>query len=178
MKVGDEVMAKPKKKKHKAKKKKDDASQIQSGTVASNRKAAFDFKLEDDIVAGIVLTGTEVKSLRNGQAQLKGSYAKIIDGEVFLHNCHIPEYKHGNIHNHEPWRVRKLLLNRREIDKLEAAMQQKRQTLLATKIFFKRSLAKVKLALGTGKKVHDKRTDLKKRAQEREIQQALKNTYR
>lgn len=166
-------MGKAKKKKEK---KKQQAAQTKSGksTVAVNRKAGFDYKLGDDVIAGIELTGTEVKSLRNGQANLKGSYAKIINDEIFLMNCHISEYKFGNRNNHDPWRVRKLLLHKSEIEWLEKELQLKKLTLVATKIFFKGNWAKVKLALAEGKKHSDKRSDLKKKAQERDIQQALK----
>lgn len=164
-----------KKKLEKAEKKK---SAIQAGAaVASNKKAAFDYKLGDSVVAGIVLTGTEVKSLRNGEAQLKGSYAKIVGGEAFLFNCHIPEYKHGNRNNHDPWRVRKLLLHKRQIEKLDLEMHKTKQTLVVTRIFFKNNYAKANLALAEGKKKHDKRESMKRKDQDREMQRAMKRSF-
>ena len=146
-----------------------------SATVARNKKAGFDFKLGKDIIAGVVLQGSEVKSLRLGNAQMKGAFAKIIDGEVFLFNCHISEYKFANKNNHEPERVRKLLLNRIEIDRLEHEMAKTNQTLVASKIFFKQNKAKVLLHLAEGKTKGDKRQTLKKRQQDMDIKRAIKD---
>lgn len=166
--------------KKKIKKKKDKAAQTKSGlaTVTTNRRARFDYKLGDDVIAGIVLTGTEVKSLRNCQASLSGAYVKVIKGEAFLLNCNIPEYKFGNRNNHKPMRERKLLLNRKEIEWLEYEVNAKNRSLVPTKIFFKGNYAKLKLAVAEGKKKSDKRTDLKKKAQNREIDQAMKKYAR
>lgn len=146
-----------------------------SATVARNKKAGFDFKLGKDIIAGIVLQGSEVKSLRLGNAQMKGAFAKIIDGEVFLFNCNISEYSHANIFNHQPDRVRKLLLNRIEIERLEHEMGTKNQTLVASKLFFKSNRAKVLLHLAEGKNKGDKRETLKKRQQNMDIKRAIKD---
>ncbi len=169
-------MGKAKKKIEKKKKKAAGGAQTSSGkaTVAVNRKAGFDYKLKEDIVAGIQLTGTEVKSVRNGQVNLKGAFVRIIKDEAFLFGCHISEYKHGNIHNHKPDRERKLLLHKKEIEWLESEVKLKNLTIVPTKVFFKKNWAKVKLALGEGKKKSDKRTDLKRKDQQREIDQALK----
>ena len=145
-----------------------------SATVARNKKAGFDFNLGKDIIAGIVLQGSEVKSLRLGNAQMKGAFAKIIDDEVFLFNCHISEYKHANRNNHQADRVRKLLLNRIEIDKLSHEIAKSNQTLVASKIFFKKNKAKVLLHLAQGKNKGDKRESLKKRQVNLDIQTALK----
>ncbi len=149
------------------------AAETKSGkaTVAQNRKARHDYHLGKEIIAGIVLQGTEVKSLRLGQVQLKACYAKIIDGEAWLFNCQIAEYSHG-ITKHDPMRAKKLLLNRAEIDKIEFELATTNKTLVATKVFFKANHAKVNLSLAEGKKQHDKRETLKKKAQQRDIDRA------
>lgn len=146
-----------------------------SATVARNKKAGFDFKLGKDIVAGIILQGSEVKSLRLGNAQMKGCFAKVIDDEVFLFGCHISEYKHANINNHAPERVRKLLLNRIEIERIKMELAKTNQTLVASKIFFKKNRAKVLLHLAEGKNKGDKRQTLKKRQQDMDIKRAVKD---
>jgi SsrA-binding protein len=158
----------------KSKKKKKD-NLLGSATVARNRKASFDFHLGKEFVAGIVLQGTEVKSVRNGQVQLKGAYAKVIDGEVFLFNCHIAEYAFGNRYNHEPLRAKKLLLNKDEISKLEQKIKLNNQTLVASKIFFKRNYAKVLLHLAEGKQKGDKREAIKKKDMQRELARDASN---
>ena len=158
----------------KSKKKKKD-NLLGSATVARNRKASFDFHLGKEFVAGIVLQGTEVKSVRNGQVQLKGAYAKVIDGEVFLFNCHIAEYAFGNRYNHEPLRAKKLLLNKDEISKLEQKIKLNKQTLVASKIFFKRNYAKVLLHLAEGKQKGDKREAIKKKDMQRELARDASN---
>lgn len=160
----------------KSKKKKKGNAQTASGsaTVARNRKASFDFHLGKDIVAGLVLQGTEVKSLRNGHVQLKGAFAKIIDGEVWLFNCHIAEYTHGNRYNHDPLRAKKLLLKSQEIFKLEQKMKQTNETLIVSKIFFKGNYAKALLHLAEGKKKADKRDSLKKKDVARDIARELR----
>jgi SsrA-binding protein len=122
-----------------------------------------------------VLQGTEVKSVRNGQVQLKGAYAKVIDGEVFLFNCHISEYAFGNRYNHEPLRAKKLLLNKDEISKLEQKIKLNNQTLVASKIFFKRNYAKVLLHLAEGKQKGDKREAIKKKDMQRELARDASN---
>lgn len=138
--------------------------------LANNRKANFEYETLDRIEAGIVLLGTEVKSLRESKVNLLDSYARISGGEVWLANAHISEYKHGNINNHEPTRPRKLLLNKREIRKLKAQVEQKGLTLIPMKIYLKDSKIKVELAIARGKKIHDKRESIKKRESDRNLQ--------
>ncbi len=157
--------------------KKKQQAQTKSGsaTVARNKKAGFDFHLGKEIVAGVVLTGPEVKSVRLGHVQMKGAYAKIIDGELWLFNCQITEYKYAKHVAHQVDRAKKLLLKRYEIDRLELEMQKSNQTLVASKVFFMKNFAKVLLHLAEGKKQYDKRDDLRKKQQNRDIQRALKN---
>lgn len=141
-----------------AKKKTDDGRTI----VAENRKARFNYAIEENIEVGMMLTGTEVKSLRAGKATIAESYAHVKDGDVWLVNAHIPEYGGGNRFNHEPTRVRKLLLNRREIDKLHRSAEREGMTLIPLKIYFnERGIAKMDLGVAKGKKLHDKRADQK-----------------
>ena len=171
------AVAKSKKKKQKDKKRaKQRAAQTASGsaTVARNRKASFNYHLGDNLVAGIVLRGTEVKSIRQGRISLDGAYVKIIKGEAFLLNCNIPQYKHGGHFNHAPTRERKLLLKKDEIEWLEFQMQAKTKTLVPTKVFFKKNFAKLNISLAEGKKQHDKRADIKKKDQKREMDKAIK----
>jgi len=142
------------------KKKKDDGRKI----VADNRKARHNFFFEDVIEAGIVLTGTEVKSLREGRANIAESYASDEGGEIWLINANIPQYSAGNRNNHEPRRHRKLLLHQRQIDKLLMAVQREGMTLVPLKLFFnERGMVKLELALAKGKKIHDKRQTSKDR---------------
>jgi SsrA-binding protein len=132
--------------------------------VAENRRARFDFFVEDRLETGIALTGTEVKSLRHGEGSIAESYAAVEGEEVWLINSHIPEYSHGNRQNHEPRRPRKLLLKRREIDKLHGAVTRQGLTLVPLSIYFNASgRAKVELAIARGKKQHDKRETIKER---------------
>lgn len=138
--------------------------------LANNRKANFEYETLERIEAGIVLLGTEVKSLREAKVNLLDAYARISGGEVWLANAHISEYKHGNINNHEPTRPRKLLLNKREIRKLKALVEQKGLTLIPMKIYLKDSKIKVELAIARGKKIHDKRESIKKRETDRNLQ--------
>src|SRR3990167_2249404 len=126
-------------------------------TVVTNRKAYHDYFIEETFEAGLVLRGTEVKSLREGRVNLKDSFARVEREELFLYNCHISPYSHGNISNHDPTRTRKLLLRKGEIEKLIGKTQQKGMTLIPLKIYFKRGWAKVELALAKGKKLYDKR---------------------
>ncbi|BFU94708.1 MAG: SsrA-binding protein [Nitrospira sp.] len=143
--------------------------------VATNRKAFHDYFIEERFEAGIQLQGTEVKSLREGKVNLQDSYAGVKDGELFLHHCHISPYSHGNIMNHDPIRVRKLLLHRKEINKLMGKTQQKGLTLIPLRIYFtKRGFAKVELGLAKGKKLHDRRDSIKAREAGREIERAIK----
>jgi len=144
--------------------------------VATNRKAYHDYFIEERFEAGIMLQGTEVKSLRDGKVNLQDSYASVRDGEVFLHHCHISPYSHGNIMNHDPLRVRKLLLHRKEINKLLAKTQQKGLTLIPLRIYFSaRGHAKVELGLAKGKKLYDRRESIKAREAGREVERAIKD---
>ena len=148
-------------------------------TVATNRKAYYDYAIEDTFEAGMELRGTEVKSLREGRVNLKESYARIDRNEVILHNCHINEYSHGNIMNHNPLRERKLLLHRKEIDRLIGQTQKKGLTLIPLKLYFNdRGLAKLQLALAKGKRQYDRREDIKKREDTREMARAMKEKRR
>lgn len=143
-------------------------------TVIQNRKARFEYFLEDTFTAGLVLTGTEVKSLRLGKANLQEAYCIIEDEEVFIRGMNIAEYDKGNLFNHEPTRKRKLLLTKREIKKLKKGIDQKGFTIVPVKVFFnERNIAKVNIALGKGKKIHDKRDTVKKRDTQREIDRNL-----
>jgi len=143
--------------------------------VATNRKAFHDYFIEERYEAGIILQGTEVKSLREGRVNLQDSYASVRGSEVFLHQCHISPYSHGNIMNHEPTRVRKLLLHKIEINKLLGKTQQKGLTLIPLRIYFsKRGYAKVELGLAKGKKLYDRRETIKTREAGREVQRAIK----
>ena len=146
--------------------------------VATNSKAFHDYYIGDRYEAGIGLVGTEVKALREGRVNLRDSFARIEGNEVYLHHCHISPYSHGNLSNHEPLRVRKLLLHRKEIAKLIGKTQQRGFALVPIKIYFKKGRAKVELALAQGKKAPDKRETLRKKSAEREIQQALKQRQR
>ncbi|MBA3316832.1 MAG: SsrA-binding protein SmpB [Gemmatimonadales bacterium] len=137
-------------------------------SVARNPKATHDYHILETWESGIVLTGTEVKSLRNGKASIKEAYARVRNGEVYLEGMNITPYEQGNRHNHDPVRSRKLLLHRREIEKLIGAVEQKGLTLVPLELYFRSGRAKVVLALGRGKKTHDKREALKRRVSERE----------
>ena len=148
------------------------------GDVATNRQASFRFNLLDRFEAGLVLTGTEVKSLREGRAQLKDGYATVDDGEVWLHNVHIPPYGPAARENHDPERARKLLLHRREIDRLLGQTAERGLTLVPTRIYFSGPNAKVEIALARGKEMHDKRRDLRDKDQRREIERALREHQR
>jgi len=143
--------------------------------IARNRKAFFEYEILEKIETGIVLTGTEIKSLRNKNASLIDSFAQVEHGEIFLYNMHIGEYKQGNRQNHEPKRTRKLLLHKREIAKIAGKVKQKGYTLIPLSVYIKRGLAKVEIALVRGKSKVDKREDLKKRTIEREMRQVMKH---
>ena len=144
------------------------------GIVATNRKARFNYEILEKIEAGISLKGTEVKSIRNKNVSIEESYAQIKNDEVFLYNLHISPYEQGNRENHDPIRVRKLLLHRHEIKKLIAKIQQKGLSLVPLSIYTKNGIIKVELAVGRGKRLVDKRESLKKKAVEREIARIVK----
>lgn len=146
--------------------------------IARNRKARYDFEILETFEAGMVLMGTEVKSLRDGRVNLTDSYAEVRDGEVFLRNLHISPYTQGNRFNHEPLRARKLLLNRREIRKLIGKTAEKGLTLVALSLYFKRGKAKCELGLARGKKSYDKRASKANADAARKIQQALRGGMR
>ena len=142
--------------------------------IARNRRARHDYHIEEVYEAGLVLTGTEVKSLRAGRASLTDGFGQISDHEVWLHNVHIPEYTQGTWTNHEPRRTRKLLMHRREIDKLASETTERGLTLVPLALYFKDGKAKVELALARGKRSYDKRHDLAERDAAREVDRALR----
>ena len=143
--------------------------------IAKNPTAYHNYSIEDKIEAGIVLSGTEIKSIRTGKANLKDCYAQIKNGEVYIIGMHISPYEHGNIFNKDPLRDRKLLLNRKEINKLIGMVNQKGYSLIPISLYFKGSYVKVELSIGKGKKLYDKRQDIAKKEAERRIQQHLSN---
>src|SRR6185312_17441961 len=147
-------------------------------TIAENRRARFDYQLLERFEAGLVLTGTEVKSLRNGRATLAQAYAEVRDGEAWLVGLEIATYDQGNRANHEPMRPRKLLLHRREIDSLYGLVREKGLTLVPTRLYFKDGRVKVELAVARGKEQRDKRRDLQRRDAERQMERALKSRRR
>lgn len=142
--------------------------------VCTNRKAHHNYFFLDRYEAGMVLTGTEVKSLRDGKANLKDSYADIKDEELFLRNMHISPYTHGNITNHDPTRTRKLLMHKKEIRRLIGKIQEKGLSLIPVTVYFLHGRAKVELALAKGKRQYDKRQDMKKKEDQRDMERALK----
>jgi SsrA-binding protein len=142
--------------------------------IASNRRARHDYTIEDTVEAGLVLTGTEVKSLRAGRATLADGFGQITDGEAWLHGVHIPEYTQGTWTNHEPRRIRKLLLHRREIDKLASSVNERGLTLIPLSLYFSDGKVKIELGLARGKRTYDKRQDLAKRDAAREVERALR----
>lgn len=142
--------------------------------VCQNKKARHDYHIIEVIEAGMVLVGTEVKSLREGRANLKDSYARVRDGELYLVQAHISPYSHASYDNHDPERVRKLLVHKRELKRLTGKTQEKGLTLVPLKIYFKDGKAKIELALASGKKSYDKRETLKRQTQKREMERAIK----
>ncbi|HVV58212.1 MAG TPA: SsrA-binding protein SmpB [Gaiellaceae bacterium] len=144
-------------------------------TIAENRRARFDYELLDRYEAGLVLTGTEVKSLRNGRATLAQSYADVRDGEVWLNGMEIATYDQGNRANHEPMRSRKLLLHRREIERLNATIREKGLTLVPTRLYFKEGRVKIEVAVARGKDRGDKRQTIADRDAKRQMERALKS---
>jgi SsrA-binding protein len=143
--------------------------------VAKNRKALFDYEVLDTVEVGLVLKGTEVKSLRDGKLQFRDAYASVHNGEMWLHHAHIAEYTHGNVFNHDPSRSRKLLAHRHEIDRLEAKVNEKGVTLIPLEVYFRRGKAKVKLGLCRGKAKQDKRQSIKERDERRAQARALED---
>lgn len=142
--------------------------------INSNRKAFHDYTIFDKFTAGIVLLGTEIKSIRKGTVNLKDSFAKIEDGEVFLYKCHISPYEQGNRFNHEPERVRKLLLNKKEIEKMLGKVKKENYTIVPLQLFLVNGYAKLEIGLAKGKKLHDKRDDIAKKTQKRDMDRAMK----
>ncbi len=140
----------------------------ESNVIASNRKAYYDYEILDKYEAGIALKGTEIKSIREGRVNIKDSFARVVKEEVFLMNMHISPYSHGNVQNHDPLRTRKLLLHRREINKLLGTLTKKGLALIPLSLYYKKSRVKVELGLAKGKKEYDRREDKKKKDIERE----------
>jgi SsrA-binding protein len=146
--------------------------------VAQNRSASYNYELLDSVEAGIVLVGTEVKTLREGKGALREAFAEIRGGEAWLINCHIPEYLPGGARNHDPLRKRKLLLNRREIDRLLVQTQQKGMTIVPTKIYFRDGIAKCEISVARGKKFHDRRDAERQKEAKREANEAIARSRR
>ena len=147
-------------------------------TEVRNSKALRDYSVDERFEAGIQLRGTEVKSIRAGKAQINDAFARVEKNEVWLYNAHIEQYAFGNIHNHDAKRIRKLLLHRRDIEKIRLALDAGGRALVPLRMYFKEALVKVEVALATGKKLFDRRDDLKKRVVQREIDQAMKDRRR
>ncbi len=143
-------------------------------TISLNRKAYHDYDIHESVEAGIVLTGSEIKSIRDGKVNIREAYARPQGGELWLFNAHIAHYANGNRYNHEPTRPRKLLLHRRQIDELAAKVTQKGFTLAPLKLYLKNGIAKVELGLARGKKLHDKRESMARRQADREMERAMK----
>jgi SsrA-binding protein len=146
--------------------------------VATNREAYHNYHILETYECGIALTGTEVKSIREGRCNLKDSYGQVRDGEAWLLNAHISPYSHGNRENHEPTRTRKLLLHKAEIDRLLGKTQEKGLTLVPTRMYFKNGRIKLELGVGKGKKLYDKRETERKRESDREVRAAIKEKNR
>jgi SsrA-binding protein len=142
--------------------------------IASNRRARHEYAIEDVVEAGLVLTGTEVKSLRAGRATLTDGFGQIAGGEAWLHNVHIPQYTQGTWTNHEPRRTRKLLMHRKEIDRLERSISERGLTLIPLSLYFSGGKVKIELGLARGKRTYDKRHDLAKRDAAREVERELR----
>ena len=141
--------------------------------IAKNPVAYHNYSIDDTLEAGVVLSGTEIKSIRTGKVNLKDTYVNIKNGEAFIYGMHISPYEHGNIFNKDPLRTRKLLLNKREINKLLGYISQKGLSIVPTKLYFKGNFVKLELGIGKGKKLYDKRQDIAKKDAERRIQKAL-----
>jgi len=143
--------------------------------ISTNRKAYHEYTIFEKYIAGIVLTGTEIKSIRKGAVNLKDGFAKIEDGEVFLYAVNISPYEQGNRYNHEPERVRKLLLNKKEILKMLGKIKKENFTIVPLELFLTHGYAKLEIGLAKGKKLHDKREDIAKKSQQRDMQRAMRN---
>ena len=143
--------------------------------ISTNRKAFHEYHIFDKFNAGMVLTGTEIKSIRKGAINLKDSFVKVDDFEVFLYNCHISPYEQGNRYNHEEKRTRKLLLNKKEIEKLVGKIKKGGYAIVPLEVYLENGWAKIEIALAKGKKLYDKRDDLAKKAQSRDIERAVKS---
>ena len=153
-------------------------SGVEGKEILNNRHAFFEYFIQEKFEAGIVLRGTEVKSVMLGRVQLKESYVTVKEGEVWLFNAHISQYSHGNINNHEPLRTRKLLLHRKEIGKLEKEMTIKGMTLVVTRVYWKNGRIKFEIGVAKGKKLYDKRDTEMKRTVEKETRAQLKENLR
>lgn len=150
------------------------AKQTNDKPLAENRKASHDYFIEETFEAGIVLTGTEIKSVRRGRANLRDAYARVENGEVWLHNMHISPYEQGNRFNHDPLRSRKLLLHKSQISQLIGASREKGYALIPLRLYIKNGYCKCLLGIGKGKKLYDKREDAKRRDAQRDIEKALR----
>ncbi len=146
--------------------------------ISTNRKARYDYYIEESFEAGIVLVGTEVKSIRHARVNLKDSYARVENGEIFLHNMHISPYEQAHRFNHDPLRVRKLLLHKQEIRRLDGRVREKGYALIPLKIYLKAGLVKIELGLARGKKRYDKRRDIAERDSKREVERAFRDKER
>jgi len=153
-------------------------TQTSEKVICRNKMARLNYFIEDTYETGIVLVGTEVKSLREGRANLKESYARVADGEVYIYDMHISPYTHGNRLNHDPLRRRKLLLHKREIKRLYGKSREKGLTLVPLRAYFKNGKVKIEIGVGKGKKLHDKRADIKKRDDQRDMERALRDRTR
>jgi SsrA-binding protein len=151
-------------------------TQMGDKTLVSNRRARREYSIEETYEAGLVLKGPEIKSIRAGRANLQDSYVTMRDGEAWLVNMHVSPYKQASIENHEPKRDRKLLLNRREIDRLVGKVQAKGYTMIPLRLYLKNNRAKVEIALAKGKKLYDKRADLAKRQAQRDMERAMRRS--
>jgi SsrA-binding protein len=147
-------------------------------TIATNRKARHDYHIDDTFEAGMVLTGTEIKSIRAGRVSLRDSYATVKEGELWLHNAHIAQYDQGTYANHEPRRPRKLLMHRREINRIAGKLLEKGFTLVPLRLYLKNNLAKVELGLARGKRQYDKRAALRQKETRREIDRAVAHHWK
>ncbi len=150
---------------------------MEKKVVTTNRKAFHDYNIFDKFVAGIVLTGTEIKSIRKNAINLKDSFCRIEDNEIFLYNCHISPYEQGNRYNHKAERTRKLLLTKKEILKMQSKIKKDGYTIIPLEVFIIKGFAKVEIGLAKGKKLHDKRDDLAKKDLKREMDRASKRQY-
>ena len=142
--------------------------------ITKNKKAFFDYNIFDKFDAGIVLTGTEIKSVRQNKINLKDSFVRVDDGEVFLYNCNISPFEHGNRYNHEPERIRKLLLTKKEIIKITSKVNRDGYTVVPLEVYIQKGFAKVQIALAKGKKLYDKREDIAKKTQKRDMERLMK----